>query len=54
VKGVEQLREKMRAIVDQPGMPGEDVHEWLIDRIAAMEDEQRTRWQKILDTVRGR
>jgi hypothetical protein len=44
----------VRLIVDQPGIPGEDVHEWLIGRIAAIEDEQRTRWQKILDMVRGR
>jgi pSer/pThr/pTyr-binding forkhead associated (FHA) protein len=52
--GTDPLREKMRSIVDQPNIPGENVHEWLIGRIAAIEDEQRTRWQKILDMVRGR
>jgi hypothetical protein len=31
-----------------------NVHEWLIGRIAALEDEQRTRWQKIVDLVKGR
>jgi hypothetical protein len=52
--GPEQLRERMRSIVDQPNIPSMNVHEWLIGRIAALEDEQRTRWQKILDLVRGR
>ena len=32
----------------------DDIHEWLINRIAAIEDQQRTRWQKILDLVRGK
>jgi hypothetical protein len=31
-----------------------NVHEWLIGRLAAIEDDQRTRWCKILDLVRGR
>jgi len=52
--GTEQFREKMRSIVDQPNMSSMNVHEWLIGRIAALEDEQRTGWQKIVDMVRGR
>jgi pSer/pThr/pTyr-binding forkhead associated (FHA) protein len=52
--GTEQLREKLRSLVDQPNMPSLNVHEWLIGRIAALEDEQRSRWQKIVDLVKGR
>jgi pSer/pThr/pTyr-binding forkhead associated (FHA) protein len=54
VSEAEQLRAKVRSIVDQPNIPSMNVHEWLIGRIAALEDEQRSRWQKILDLVRGR
>jgi len=50
----DQLRDKARSLVDQPPNPSLNVHEWLIGRLAALEDEQRTRWQKILDLVRGR
>jgi pSer/pThr/pTyr-binding forkhead associated (FHA) protein len=50
----EDLRAKVRSIVDQPNNTSLNVHEWLIGRIAALEDEQRSRWQKILDLVRGR
>jgi hypothetical protein len=50
----EQLRARVRSIVEEPNTPSLNVHEWLIGRIAALEDEQRTRWQKILDLVRGR
>jgi hypothetical protein len=52
--GVEDVREKIRRNVDQSNTPNFHVHEWLIDRITAIEDEQRTRWQKILDLVRGK
>lgn len=52
--GTEALREKFRSTVDQPNIPSMNVHEWLIGRIAALEDEQRTRWQKIVDLVKGR
>jgi pSer/pThr/pTyr-binding forkhead associated (FHA) protein len=52
--GVDQIRAKVRSIMDQPSNPSLNVHEWLIGRLAALEDEQRTRWQKILDLVRGR
>jgi pSer/pThr/pTyr-binding forkhead associated (FHA) protein len=52
--GTEDLRAKVRSIVDHPNNTSLNVHEWLIGRIAALEDEQRTRWQKILDLVRGR
>jgi pSer/pThr/pTyr-binding forkhead associated (FHA) protein len=52
--GAEELRARLRSIVDQPNIPSMNVHEWLIGRIAALEDEQRTRWQKILDLVRGK
>jgi predicted component of type VI protein secretion system len=50
----EHLRAKIRSITEEPNIPSLNVHEWLIGRIAALEDEQRTRWQKILDIVRGR
>jgi hypothetical protein len=53
-KGMEQLREKARSAVDQPNNPSLNVHEWLIGRLTALEDEQRSRWQKILDLLRGR
>jgi hypothetical protein len=52
-KDVEQLREKVHS-VDQPNNPSLNVHEWLIGRLTALEDEQRSRWQKILDLLRGR
>ena len=52
--GTEQFRKKVRSIVDQPNMTSMNVHEWLIGRIAALEDEQRTGWQKIVDMVKGR
>jgi hypothetical protein len=53
-KGIEQLREKVRSAADQPNNPSLNVHEWLIGRLTALEDEQRGRWQKILDLLRGR
>jgi pSer/pThr/pTyr-binding forkhead associated (FHA) protein len=34
------------------GAAGTDVHSWLTGRIAVIQDEQQTRWQKILDFVR--
>jgi pSer/pThr/pTyr-binding forkhead associated (FHA) protein len=49
-----EIRGKVRSVVDQPGSPNPNVHEWLIGRLAALEDEQRSRWQRILDLVRGR
>jgi hypothetical protein len=33
---------------------GEDVHDWLTQRIAALETEQQSRWSKLLDMVVGR
>jgi pSer/pThr/pTyr-binding forkhead associated (FHA) protein len=48
------LREKLRSLVDDPNGQSMNVHEWMIGRLAALEAEQRTRWQKILDVVRGR
>jgi pSer/pThr/pTyr-binding forkhead associated (FHA) protein len=53
-EGPEQLRAKMRSIVVPPNLPTMNVHEWLIGRIAALEDEHRTCWQRILDLVRGK
>jgi hypothetical protein len=52
--GAEDLREEIRRDVDQSINSFFHVHEWMIKRIAAIEDEQRTRWQKILDLVRGK
>lgn len=54
VEATEQLRAKMRAMIDQPNGPSPNVHEWLIGRLATLEEEQRTRWQRLLDLVRGR
>lgn len=48
------LREKLRSLVDDPNVQSMNVHEWLIGRLTALEAEQRTRWQKILDMVRGK
>src|SRR5262249_23722409 len=50
----EPLREKLRSLVDDPNIQSMNVHEWLIGRLTALEAEQRTRWQKILDMVRGK
>jgi hypothetical protein len=50
----EPLREKLRSLVDDPNNQSKNVHEWMIGRLAAIEAEQRTRWQKILDLVRGK
>jgi pSer/pThr/pTyr-binding forkhead associated (FHA) protein len=33
---------------------GEEVHDWLTQRIAALETEQQSRWSKLLDMVLGR
>jgi predicted component of type VI protein secretion system len=52
--GTERLREKLRSLVDDPSNQSKNVHEWMIGRLAALEAEQRTRWQKILDMVRGK
>ena len=52
--GTEPLREKLRSLVDDPNNQSTNVHEWMIGRLAALEAEQRTRWQKILDMVRGK
>jgi pSer/pThr/pTyr-binding forkhead associated (FHA) protein len=52
--GMEPRRERQRSPVDEPNNPSLNVHEWMIGRLAAIEAEQRTRWQKILDLVRGR
>ncbi len=52
--GTEPLREKLRSLADDPNNQSMNVHEWMIGRLAALEDEQRTRWQKILDMVRGK
>jgi hypothetical protein len=52
--GTEPLREKLRSLVDDPNNQSKNVHEWMIGRLAALEAEQRTRWQKILDMVRGK
>ena len=48
----EDLRAKIRTMVEQSDNSGVNAHEWLIDRIAAIEAEQRTRWQRILDLMR--
>jgi len=50
----ESLQAKLRSTTDQPNIPSSNVHEWLIGRLAAIEDEQRSRWQRILDMLRGR
>jgi pSer/pThr/pTyr-binding forkhead associated (FHA) protein len=52
--GTEALREKLRSLVDNPDNQSKNVHEWMIGRLAALDAEQRTRWQKILDMVRGK
>jgi pSer/pThr/pTyr-binding forkhead associated (FHA) protein len=52
--GTEPRREKLHSLVNEPNNPSANVHEWMIGRLAALEAEQRTRWQKILDLVRGR
>jgi hypothetical protein len=54
VNSTEPLREKLRALADDPNNQSKNVHEWMIGRLAAIEAEQRTRWQKILDLVRGK
>jgi pSer/pThr/pTyr-binding forkhead associated (FHA) protein len=52
--GTDPLREKLRSLVDDPNGQSKNVHEWMIGRLAALEAEQRSRWQKILDMVRGK
>ena len=52
--GTDPLREKLRLLADDPNNQSKNVHEWMIGRLAALETEQRTRWQKILDMVRGK
>jgi pSer/pThr/pTyr-binding forkhead associated (FHA) protein len=52
--GADARRERVRSPVDEPNSPSVNVHEWMIGRLAALEAEQRSRWQKILDLVRGR
>jgi hypothetical protein len=52
--GTEARREKLHSLINEPNNPSVNVHEWMIGRLAALEAEQRTRWQKILDLVRGR
>jgi hypothetical protein len=52
--GTATRRERLRAPIDGPNTPSINVHEWMIGRLAALEAEQRSRWQKILDLVRGR
>jgi pSer/pThr/pTyr-binding forkhead associated (FHA) protein len=52
--GTEPLREKLRSLAEDPNNQSMNVHEWMMGRLAALEDEQRTRWQKILDMVRGK
>jgi pSer/pThr/pTyr-binding forkhead associated (FHA) protein len=50
----EPLREKLRSLANDPNIQSINVHEWLIGRLTALEAEQRSRWQKILDMVRGK
>ena len=52
--GTEHPNQKRHLLVDQPDDLSMNVHEWMIGRLAALEDERRTRWQKILDLIRGR
>jgi pSer/pThr/pTyr-binding forkhead associated (FHA) protein len=52
--GTETRRERLRLPTGEPISPSVNVHEWMIGRLAALEAEQRSRWQKILDLVRGR
>jgi hypothetical protein len=52
--GTGARRERLRSPIDEPNNLSVNVHEWMIGRLAALEAEQRSRWQKILDLVRGR
>jgi hypothetical protein len=47
----DDLRAKMRSVVDQANGSGVNIHEWLVDRIGVLEGEQRTGWKRILDLV---
>lgn len=39
---------------EPPAVPGEDIHEWLQRRVAALEEQRQSRWQQILQFILGK